>query len=165
MPKIQMRRGTAASWNTANPVLDAGEFGYETDTGKFKIGDGTTKWNGAAGDGVGKLGYAQSGALAPTPQSLTVSSVFSNGATTWNGASAYTLDLPSTIARNAQTATTLATARNINGASFDGSANVIVGGAISGATAGAGATFRNIFVSPSGTAPTNSVAGDVWIAY
>jgi hypothetical protein len=29
---------------TKNPVLDKGEIGMEIDTGKFKIGDGTTKW-------------------------------------------------------------------------------------------------------------------------
>lgn len=43
--QIQIRRGTATQWSTANPILASGEFGYETDTGKFKIGDGTTAWN------------------------------------------------------------------------------------------------------------------------
>lgn len=41
---IQVRRGTAAAWTTANPVLSAGEPGFETDTGKFKFGDGATAW-------------------------------------------------------------------------------------------------------------------------
>lgn len=39
------RRGTAAEWTAANPVLAAGEIGFETDTTKFKFGDGTTTWN------------------------------------------------------------------------------------------------------------------------
>lgn len=39
------RNGTAASWAQHNPVLLAGEMGVETDTGKFKFGDGTTPWN------------------------------------------------------------------------------------------------------------------------
>ena len=43
--KIQVRRGTAAQWTSANPTLAAGEIGFETDTGKFKIGDGTTAWS------------------------------------------------------------------------------------------------------------------------
>jgi hypothetical protein len=43
--QIQIRRGTAAQWTSANPILASGEFGYETDTGYFKIGDGTTAWN------------------------------------------------------------------------------------------------------------------------
>lgn len=41
---IQLRRGTASQWTTANPVLAAGEFGWESDTGNFKIGDGVTAW-------------------------------------------------------------------------------------------------------------------------
>ena len=44
MPKMQQRRGTALQWTTAGTVLLAGEIGFETDTGKFKIGDGTTAW-------------------------------------------------------------------------------------------------------------------------
>jgi hypothetical protein len=43
--QIQIRRGTAAQWTAANPVLASGEFGYETDTGKFKIGNGSSAWN------------------------------------------------------------------------------------------------------------------------
>jgi hypothetical protein len=43
--RMQQRRGTAAQWTAANPVLSAGEIGYETDTNKFKIGDGTTSWS------------------------------------------------------------------------------------------------------------------------
>lgn len=42
--RIQVRRGTAAAWTSAATVLSAGEIGFETDTGKFKIGDGTTAW-------------------------------------------------------------------------------------------------------------------------
>ena len=42
---LQIRRGTAAQWTAANTVLAAGELGYETDTGFFKVGDGVTAWN------------------------------------------------------------------------------------------------------------------------
>ncbi len=45
---IKLRRGTAAAWTGANPTLAAGEPGYETDTGKIKIGDGSTAWNSLA---------------------------------------------------------------------------------------------------------------------
>ena len=41
---IQHRRDTAANWISADPVLESGEIGFETDTGKFKIGDGTVEW-------------------------------------------------------------------------------------------------------------------------
>lgn len=42
--RMQQRRGTASQWTSANPVLAAGELGYETDTKKFKIGDGVATW-------------------------------------------------------------------------------------------------------------------------
>ena len=42
---IQVRRDTAANWTSVNPTLAAGEMGFETDTGKFKIGTGSTAWN------------------------------------------------------------------------------------------------------------------------
>jgi hypothetical protein len=44
MATIQKRRGTAAQWTTANPVLAAGEEGFESDTRKSKVGDGVTAW-------------------------------------------------------------------------------------------------------------------------
>lgn len=50
--KIRPRRGTAYEWSTVNPILDEGELGIEfPDSGigtglcKFKLGDGSTKWN------------------------------------------------------------------------------------------------------------------------
>jgi hypothetical protein len=43
--KIQVRRGTAANWTSTNPTLSAGEFAFETDTGKLKIGTGSTDWD------------------------------------------------------------------------------------------------------------------------
>jgi hypothetical protein len=46
--KIQIRRGTATQWTTANPTLASGEFGLETDTGKVKLGNGTTAWTSLA---------------------------------------------------------------------------------------------------------------------
>jgi hypothetical protein len=42
---IKLRRDTASNWTTVNPVLAAGEAGFESDTSKLKIGDGTTAWN------------------------------------------------------------------------------------------------------------------------
>lgn len=50
--RIQFRRGTAAEWTSANPTLVAGELGYETDTTKFKIGDGSTAWDSLGYGGV-----------------------------------------------------------------------------------------------------------------
>jgi len=43
--KIRLRRGTASEWTSANPTLESGEVGVETNTKKIKIGDGSTAWN------------------------------------------------------------------------------------------------------------------------
>ena len=47
--RMQQRRGTAAQWISTNggagPVLNAGEMGWESDTNKFKIGDGVNNWS------------------------------------------------------------------------------------------------------------------------
>jgi len=42
--RIRFRRDTAANWTSNNPTLTTGELGYETDTGKFKIGNNTNAW-------------------------------------------------------------------------------------------------------------------------
>jgi hypothetical protein len=42
--RIQLRRDTAAQWQSINPTLLSGEIGIETDTLKFKIGNGL-RWN------------------------------------------------------------------------------------------------------------------------
>jgi hypothetical protein len=46
--RMQQRRGTAAQWISTNsgngPILAAGEIGFESDTNKFKVGDGVNHW-------------------------------------------------------------------------------------------------------------------------
>lgn len=46
MTHIQQRRGSASEWSSVNPTLFEGEAGHETDTGKWKMGDGVTDWVG-----------------------------------------------------------------------------------------------------------------------
>lgn len=51
------RGGTAAEWMAANPILRAREMGLETDTRKFKVGDGLHSWSqlaywGGSGSGA-----------------------------------------------------------------------------------------------------------------
>lgn len=53
--QIQVRRGTAAQWTSANPTLSAGEWGLETDTLKTKIGNGSTAWTSLAYQGAGTV--------------------------------------------------------------------------------------------------------------
>jgi hypothetical protein len=43
--RIILRRDGSTNWESQNPVLLSGEPGYETDTGKFKIGDGNSTWS------------------------------------------------------------------------------------------------------------------------
>jgi hypothetical protein len=43
--QIKLRRDTAANWLLEDPVLGAGEPGFELVTGKLKIGDGTSLWS------------------------------------------------------------------------------------------------------------------------
>jgi hypothetical protein len=46
--RMQQRRGTAAQWISTNsgngPILAPGEIGFESDTNKFKLGDGVNHW-------------------------------------------------------------------------------------------------------------------------
>jgi hypothetical protein len=44
--RFKLRNDTAADWTAADPVLLLGEIGVETDTRRYKIGDGTTAWSG-----------------------------------------------------------------------------------------------------------------------
>ena len=42
---IQLRRGLAIEWEIVNPILAQAELASESDTGKFKLGDGIRAWN------------------------------------------------------------------------------------------------------------------------
>lgn len=74
--QIQIRRGTAAQWTSANPTLAAGEFGYESDTGKAKIGNGSTAWS--------SLSYAITG-TAGTVTSIVAGTGLTGGTITSTG--------------------------------------------------------------------------------
>ena len=43
--RIQIRRDTKARWADLNPILAAGEMGFEIDNNRLKIGNGITAWN------------------------------------------------------------------------------------------------------------------------
>jgi hypothetical protein len=96
--RLQNRRDTAANWTSNNPTLAAGEIGLETDTAKFKMGDGSTAWN--------SLAYAYTagaaGATGPTGPTGATGPTGSAGA---SGATGATGPAPAT-AINAQTGTT-----------------------------------------------------------
>ena len=71
--QIQLRRDTASNWTSANPTLAAGEFAVETDTDKYKIGDGSTAWT--------SLGYSSlpSNAIT-TAGGVTITGTMTHGA-------------------------------------------------------------------------------------
>lgn len=71
---IQFKRGTAASATSNNTTLEAGQPGFETDTGRFKIGDGSTAWN--------SLSYAAARPGAVTGGDLTMATARLLGRTT-----------------------------------------------------------------------------------
>ena len=78
--QMQVRRGTASSWTSTNPTLAAGELGFETDTGKFKIGNGSSTWTALlyAGGGQSSLTTYQ---YTATAAQTTFSGVDANGNT------------------------------------------------------------------------------------
>jgi hypothetical protein len=65
--RIQIRRDTTANWGIENPILAEGEFGLDTDLGKFKIGNGTDTWS--------ILGF-QEGSITTVTDNLTSTSTF-----------------------------------------------------------------------------------------
>ena len=72
--RIQVRRGTLSQWNAAAAVagqgiLYQGEIGYETDTGRFKIGDGTTSWASLSYASVLPSSFVAGSGIALTPGS------------------------------------------------------------------------------------------------
>jgi hypothetical protein len=82
--QIQVRRGTAAQWTSTNPTLGAGEQGFETDTLKLKIGNGSTAWN--------SLAYVATGSTG-TVTSITAGTGLSGGTITTSG----TIAIDSTV--------------------------------------------------------------------
>lgn len=74
--RIQFRRGSSSQWTSANPTLSAGEFGFETDTGLFKIGDGTNTWD--------DLVYPASGTITEVVAGTGLTGGGTNGSVTLN---------------------------------------------------------------------------------
>ena len=58
-----LRSGTAALWSGANPVLLAGEPAFETDSKRFRIGDGVTAYNALPYITLGGAGFQPLAAL------------------------------------------------------------------------------------------------------
>lgn len=94
--RIALRSGKATDWTTNNPVLLAGEIGYELDTGLLKIGDGVKAWK--------ELSYFK-GDVAGIEGALTTFMKIADYKGSADGV--------------VKSADKLQTARNINGVAFD----------------------------------------------
>jgi hypothetical protein len=65
MLTIKLRRNVSQDWVRYDPILAVGEPGFETDTGKLKIGNGFSRWTG--------LEYFVPGNWIPSPDAVPVS--------------------------------------------------------------------------------------------
>jgi hypothetical protein len=111
---IQVRRGTASEWRIANSTLSAGEWGFETDSKRYKIGDGLTSWNSlpyssilpsssdlSGVSGIGVSFTANSG----VPVTIAVTGISSSQVTNFNSSVSGLLPVKSILAGNNITVT------------------------------------------------------------
>ncbi len=99
--RIQVRRGTATAgvnqWT--DQVLYAGEIGYETDTGRFKIGDGVTAWSSleyaavAAGDFTAGSGITLSSGTNGSTLTINSNIAAGSGVSVSHSSGVYTISL------------------------------------------------------------------------
>ena len=45
---LRQRNDSSNAWSVENPVLLQGQIGFETTSGRMKVGDGATEWNDLA---------------------------------------------------------------------------------------------------------------------
>lgn len=119
--QIQVRRGTASQWTSANTVLAAGEWGYETDTGKVKIGNGSLAWNSLGYTGAGTVtsivaGTGLTGGTITSSGTVAIDTSVTADLTTAQTLTNKTLTAPKiNLTLNAQTGTTYTFALADNG--------------------------------------------------
>ena len=90
--QIQFRNDTASAWTSANPTMSAGEMGIETDTDKFKLGDGSTAWTSLAYGGVqGPAGTAGTAGIDGADGADGADGTFSSTQTIETKSSAYSI--------------------------------------------------------------------------
>jgi hypothetical protein len=156
--KIQLRRDSAADWSILNVILSEGEVGFETDTNKFKIGNGSSVWSELEyfGGEIDLSGY------------LTISSASSSYLTQASASSTYLTQVEgseyltqssasSTYLTQASASSTYLTEVSLSTTFLnkeDSSVNT--------ATASA-SVVRNITLSTSN--PTGGNDGDIWMVY
>jgi|TARA_R110000744_G_C19329554_1_gene558438 hypothetical protein len=126
--QIQLRRDTAADWTSNNPTLAAGEFGWESDSNRFKIGDGSAAWTSLSyADTLKTLGdILVNGSTISAP---------SNGDLTLTTSGTGNINLGEFIVNGTTLSSSDSSSININeGLIVDGALNVSGTATLSGAT-------------------------------
>lgn len=159
--QIQLRRGTAAQWTAANPTLAQGELGVETDTGKFKLGNGSTVWN--------SLSYS-SGATGATGATGSVGSTGATGSVGSTGAtgSAATVTAGTTTTGAAGSNAAVTNSGTSGAAILDftvprGNTGVTGSQGIQGVTGAAGADGRTVLNGSGAPSNGTGVNGDFYV--
>lgn len=101
--RFKFRRDTPSNWTSRNPVLGAGEPGYEIGTGKMKVGDGASAWSALpyrSDDTANTAAFAGLVQLAKNPDTLIAGAVtvdsnnlVTSAAVAWPDGSAGTLTI------------------------------------------------------------------------
>ena len=144
--QIQIRRGTAASWSSTNPVLAAGEFGFETDTNKLKCGNGVANYN--------SLSYINNdGDITGVTAGTGISGGGTSGTVTVSIDTSVTADLTTAQTLTNKTLTTPTITQGTSTPSFTTNAyTLVIGDAGKALLASNSSTAGTVYV------PTNSVA-------
>lgn len=127
--KILLRRDNSSNWATLNPVLSNGELAYETNTGKFKIGNGSSAWN--------SLPYWTGGLSAGTLDDVgdvTITSATNGHFLKWNGSAWVNdaIDLGTDTTGNYMSGVTAGTGVSVSHTPGEGSsATISIGQAVS----------------------------------
>ena len=123
--ELQLRYDTAANWTAANPILKMAEKGLETDTMKWKTGDGVTHWTSLAYEtveipiattlvaGLVKIGTG----LNITPEGV-LSNAYGGDATTLNGKTEAQLDVDTAVTAGSANTAGVLTGAGTNNSSF-----------------------------------------------
>jgi hypothetical protein len=183
--KIQLRRDTSANWTSANPTLFSGEIGFETNTGKFKIGNGSTVWSGLdyfVGGEIDLSAYLTT--LSASSTYATITSLNSGIVSASAAAVAYLVDsapgaldtlneLAAAINDDSSYATTVTNAL-ASKASLSGTETLtnktISGGTVNATTlqqggVGVARISGGSLITVSSSAPSGGSNGDIWLVY
>ena len=148
--EIKLRRDISTNWTSTNPILAQGEPGYETDTGKLKLGDGTTAWASLAYQAAANI---VDGTIVNADINASAAIVDTKLATI---ATAGKVSNSATTATDANTASAIV-ARNASGNFTAGTITAAVTGAASSNVLKAGDTMTGALVHPLGAAATPSL--------